>query len=301
MENRRKLYSRAQKEKKEIKGKRKQIKKINMSNYQIPGDIRQEVLTRLEELEKKYDIYILLAIESGSRAWGFSSIDSDYDVRIIYMHKPEWYWNVKDEFVDVENKGAINLPINDDFDIAGWDLRKTLELLYKSNPPLLEWLRSPIVYRKDEKKTQELIKLSAKFYSQKSTIYHYLSMAEGNLNQYLLNKDRVKRKKYLYVIRPVLACLWIEQHASFPPMEIDQTLETIQNLPIYKNIIHLIDGKRVGTELGEDLPDKEIETFLVTEIQRLKMRANKIPKHICEMKDLNEYFRSTLISAYKKS
>lgn len=260
----------------------------------VNENIRTEVLNRLHELELKYDIKVIHAIESGSRAWGFSSADSDYDVRFIYMHKPEWYWSIQDEFVDVESRGAINVPIYDDLDIAGWDLKKTLGLLYKSNPPLLEWLRSPIVYRSDQEISQELRQLSENFYSAKSCVYHYLHMAEGNLRQYLLNRDEVKRKKYLYVIRPILACRWIEQFGGFPPMEIEKTLITLEGYLILNTINSLIADKKRGTELGTGSADKVLEAFLVEEIGRLKKSVAILPENNQSIIDLNEYFRRTL-------
>lgn len=102
-----------------------------------------EILARLEQIEKDEDVTIFYACESGSRAWGFPSADSDYDVRFIYVRPRDWYLSI-----DVEEKrDVIERPINDALDISGWDLRKALKLLRKSNPPLLEWLSSPIVYK----------------------------------------------------------------------------------------------------------------------------------------------------------
>ena len=96
-----------------------------MSNSDIPSEIRDEVSKRIKAFEDQHNISVLLAIESGSRAWGFASADSDYDVRMSYLHKPEWYWSIEGEFIEGESRGAINIPINDDLDIAGWDLKNT--------------------------------------------------------------------------------------------------------------------------------------------------------------------------------
>ena len=105
--------------------------------------MEKEILKRIAEVEATENVTIFYACESGSRAWGFPSADSDYDVRFIYLRKPDWYLSI-----DVEDKrDVIERPINDELDISGWDLRKALKLLWKSNPPLLEWLVSPIVYK----------------------------------------------------------------------------------------------------------------------------------------------------------
>ena len=105
--------------------------------------MKEEILRRLDQIEREDDVRIVYACESGSRAWGFESTDSDWDVRFIYVHPRDWYLSI-----DVgEKRDVIERPINDELDISGWDLRKALKLLRKSNPPLLEWLSSPIVYK----------------------------------------------------------------------------------------------------------------------------------------------------------
>ena len=105
--------------------------------------VDEEIQRSIDEIEQSENVTVLYACESGSRAWGFHSQDSDYDVRFIYAHPPDWYLSV-----DLEKKrDVIERPILDDLDVSGWDLRKSLQLFRKSNPPLLEWLDSPIVYR----------------------------------------------------------------------------------------------------------------------------------------------------------
>ena len=105
-------------------------------------NMKEKITKKLSIIEKEYNVKIIYACESGSRAWGFESQDSDYDVRFIYFHDLNWYLSVEDR------RDVIEKPADGVFDINGWDLRKTLKLLRKSNPPLLEWLQSPIVYNK---------------------------------------------------------------------------------------------------------------------------------------------------------
>ena len=137
--------------------------------------------------------------QSGSRAWGFASRDSDYDVRFLYVHRQDWYLSVEDR------RDVIELPISEDLDVSGWELRKALRLLRKSNPPLLEWLKSPIVYRYDPAFAAEFGALAAEFYSPRRCFAHYLHMAFGNWRDYLRGRESVSLKKYLYVFRPLLA------------------------------------------------------------------------------------------------
>ena len=172
--------------------------------------MKELITQKLREIEKENKVRILLAVESGSRAWGFASPDSDYDVRFIYARTREDYLL----FDDVRD--VIELPINDALDINGWDVQKTLCLLYKSNPTLFEWFSSPIVYM-ETPFAERFRNIMMEYFSQKKSLYHYLSMAEGNYREYLKG-DIVKAKKYFYVLRPVLACRWVLSKHTPPPM-----------------------------------------------------------------------------------
>ena len=210
---------------------------------------------KLLEIEKEHDVIILYAVESGSRAWGFESVDSDYDVRFIYAHKKNWYLNI------LPKKEVIEYPIVDEFDYSGWDLRKTLFLLNKSNPVLFEWLKSPIVYHKDFYFYGILEQLSKEYFSPISSVYHYLHMANGNYRQFL-QTDEVKIKKYFYVLRPVLACMWIENYKEAPPMEFEKLLIQISDEGLLERINELLARKRSGVELGIDPKISIINNFI---------------------------------------
>ena len=160
--------------------------------------MRQRIIEELRGIEKKKNVRILLAVESGSRAWGFASPDSDYDVRFIYVRPQNEYLRL-DPLRDV-----IELPIDDLLDVNGWDLYKTLQLLHKSNPTLFEWFLSPIVYLETEF-ADRFRGIMNTYFSSKRGSYHYLIMAERNYREYLRG-DTVKVKKYFYVLRPILAC-----------------------------------------------------------------------------------------------
>lgn len=152
--------------------------------------MRRKIQEQIRRIEESENIKILLAVESGSRAWGFASPDSDYDVRFVYIRRPEDYLRL-DAIRDV-----IELPIDDILDINGWDLQKTLRLLYKSNPILFEWFSSPIVYQETEF-ADKLRDLMMHYFSSKKTLYHYISMAEKNYRGYLKG-ELVRAKKYFY-------------------------------------------------------------------------------------------------------
>ena len=151
----------------------------------------EEIQKELLRLEHQHEIKILYAVESGSRAWGFASTDSDWDVRYIYVHNLDWYLKIDDQRDNLEEM----LP--NDLDFAGWELKKALRLFRKSNPALLEWLRSPIVYLQQHSMADKLRDLTKEYFNPKSCLHHYLHMAEGNFKVYL-EKDMVKVKKYFY-------------------------------------------------------------------------------------------------------
>lgn len=177
----------------------------------------ERIQTQLRQLEVQEKVKILFAAESGSRAWGFASPDSDYDVRFIYIRPLQDYLNLQPD------RDVIELPVDPVLDINGWDLQKTLRLLYKSNPTLFEWISSPIIYR-ETAFTDRLRKLTSNYFSSKKAIYHYISMADGNYREYL-KRDMVKAKKYFYVLRPVLACRWILNRKTPPPMRFSELME----------------------------------------------------------------------------
>ena len=182
-----------------------------LSAHPIDDTIRTRVLHALDQIEAEHDVKVLFACESGSRGWGFASPDSDYDVRFVYVNRLPWYLTVEPQ------RDVIELPISDELDVSGWDLRKALDLLRKSNPTLLEWLDSPVVYREEEQQAARMRALAPKFFSSQRGRYHYLAMAKKNFRGYLQGES-VRLKKYLYVLRPLLAVRWIDAGLGMPPM-----------------------------------------------------------------------------------
>ena len=160
--------------------------------------VRDTVNRCLDAIEREEGVRVLFACESGSRAWGFASPDSDYDVRFVYVQPRDWYLSIGDQ------RDVIERPIVDLYDVSGWDLRKALRLFRKSNPPMLEWLGSPIVYRERTTAAASLRRIAARSFSPRACAFHYLHMARGNYREYL-QADALPLKKYLYVLRPLLA------------------------------------------------------------------------------------------------
>lgn len=180
----------------------------------IPTDVRTEILRRMHAAEEEHGVRILLAVESGSRAWGFESPNSDYDARFIYANPRDWYLAVNLE----EQRDVIEYPIVDDIDLNGWVLRKALWLFSKSNPAFVEWIQSPIIYSETGTFASSVRELLPSVYSCESGIYHYRSMAKTNYRGYL-KADLVPLKKYFYVLRPLPAVRWLERYGSAAPIE----------------------------------------------------------------------------------
>ncbi|RED65416.1 nucleotidyltransferase domain-containing protein [Cohnella phaseoli] len=253
--------------------------------------IRHTITEQLERLESEEQVRILYACESGSRAWGFPSRDSDYDVRFIYVRKPEWYLSIFDR------RDVIERPISDKLDISGWDLRKALNLYRKSNPPLLEWLQSPIRYAEKSVVASQLRRISPLAFSPKSCMYHYLNMARGNYRDYLQG-ERVRIKKYFYVLRPVLACEWIERYGGMPPIEFDTLVERLipRSGSLGETVAELLARKKSGDEL-------DIEPKLAPINDYLEKRLHELENSAIEMKtadarlgeQLDDLFRSALV------
>ncbi|TFW27660.1 nucleotidyltransferase domain-containing protein [Massilia horti] len=226
--------------------------------------IREEIQRRLVQAEQNHDVKVIWAIESGSRAWGFESPNSDYDARFIYVNRPAWYLSVGLE----EQRDVIEYPIVDDLDVNGWDLRKALRLFWKSNPAFMEWIQSPIVYMQRGTFAERCRMLAADVYSIESGIYHYRSMAKTNFRGYLRD-PMVPLKKYFYVLRPLLAVRWLERHKAPAPIEFEKLLEVLDDPALLAAIDALLEQKRSSPELGLSPQIPAIQQFIVNELERI--------------------------------
>lgn len=245
------------------------------------------IRSELQRLAVRENITILWACESGSRAWGFESSDSDYDVRFIYLRRSEEYLRVS------PSRDVIELPVSDALDISGWDLTKALGLLRKSNPPLLEWLQSPIVYAEFPGFRDSFWELSQRYFCPKSCMYHYMSMAERNRRAYL-DAETIRLKRYFYMLRPVLACQWLTERGSVVPMQFSTLLDEHIPSGLVRGIIDdLLERKRSGIELGEAPLIQELNELLVQKME-LFGEAVKGTEFNHPWEPLDDYFRLTL-------
>ncbi|KGX85937.1 nucleotidyltransferase domain-containing protein [Pontibacillus marinus] len=226
--------------------------------------MRDHILHHIDQIEKQHDVKVLYACDAGSRAYGLHAPGSDYDVRFIYIHKPDWYLSID------QQRDVIELPVDDLLDMNGWDLQKALKLFRKSNPPLFEWLQSELVYLSDSFFVKSIKELEAEVFSPVPVLYHYFHMAKGNVKDYLM-QDVVKVKKYLHVLRPILMCKWIETYKEAPPIHFDKLLNDLSlNSDVKQALQHLKDIKKSpdGQEYVTRSP--VLHDFIEREVEHLE-------------------------------
>jgi uncharacterized protein len=256
----------------------------------IAPEVRKEIMRRLARTEQDEQVRIVLAIESGSRAWGFASPNSDYDVRFIYTRPSAWYLAVDQE----ERRDVIEYAITDDIDLNGWDLRKALRLFWKSNPAFVEWIQSPILYMESGAFADTARRLLPEIYTVESGIYHYRSMAKTNFRSYL-RADLVPLKKYFYVLRPLLSVLWLERYGTAAPIEFHKLLHLIEDQTVLcRDIDTLLLQKQKAPELGLAPAVASIDQFIETELARLEIVAPARTVHTGAIDKLNALFHAVL-------
>lgn len=229
--------------------------------------MNEKILNKLKEIEIQKDVEILFAVESGSRAWGFASPDSDYDIRFIYKHKPEYYLSLW------EKPDVIEFMTVDDLDGSGWDLRKSIKLLAKSNAPLLEWLFSPVVYFENEDFARQMREIALECFSPIAVLHHYLGTTKNFIE--VCEMEEVKLKSYFYALRTALAGKWIIENNIFPPVAFADVLP-IAPKNIQEKIIELQEIKAGQNETYLYPKDTLITDFLLETIQFNQENASKL-------------------------
>lgn len=248
--------------------------------------MRSQIMERLQQIEVENNVVILYACESGSRAWGFPSADSDYDIRFIYIHPRDWYLTIQDK------RDVLEFPMYENLDFSGWDIRKALGLFRRSNPPLLEWLGSPIVYQEKGNFANRLCELSKEYYSATACIYHYLHMAQGNYKDYVRGED-IRIKKYFYLLRPILAIKWIEQGYGVAPTAFSTLLEgTVMDITLKQEINRLMRLKENGSESDRGPQSPIVNQFVETELERLAKQTQTYQNNAAPFEVLDDIFRT---------
>lgn len=245
--------------------------------------MREKIIEELHKIEETEGVRIIMAIESGSRAWGFESVDSDYDVRFIYVRKEEDYLRLEGV------RDVIEWQLDEVLDINGWDLQKALRLLYKSNATVSEWCASPIVYLVREG-SEELRQMLPQYFSPKKTMFHYISSAEKNYRIACLRHDEVKLKKYFYVLRPILAAQWIAKRKTAPPMLFEELMYAELDEGLIPTVEKLLVMKKSMKEMGTAPKIQILNDYIEKMLPQLREKAEQMVDERASWRPLNELF-----------
>lgn len=251
---------------------------MNTENGVSP-EMREKIRERLRVIEQDYNVTVLWAVESGSRAYGLHSEDSDYDVRFLFVQPLERYLAIDDKA-----KERVIEVKTDDLDMSGWDIFKAVRQLRKYNPQLMEWLHSPIVYidNMDMHILTGMREMGTRHADAPAVFYHYVHMARGNFNQYIESpitravdegrEPQVLIKKYLYVVRPILALRYVENVGFFPPLRFMEMWTPSSTFGVPKTVMQqMLDiayAKQQGREFGLGAPLPELNAWIRGELTR---------------------------------
>lgn len=238
----------------------------------IAPPIRAEIEARLARIESDHGVRLLMAVESGSRAWGFPSPDSDYDVRLLYVRPRRDYLTIRPV------RDVVEQPIVDDIDLNGWDIRKALALLLKHNAVLSEWIESPIRYMADDPVIARLADLASQHFNPRGYARHYASLGKGSVKRWFGADGEIAVKRYFYALRPALSIRALRLDPSQrPPMTMQPLMQAAGiDRTLIDQIDELIARKAQTNEAGNTIRLPEIERLVINELDR----ADEVPERL---------------------
>lgn len=251
----------------------------------------QLIIHRLEKIREEHSVRILFASESGSRAWGFPSPDSDYDVRFIYRYPLDHYLSILDR------KDHIEEPVTDEIDAVGWDIRKSLLLLRKSNISLFEWPQSSIVYHSAPGFLEAFMKLSADFFSPRAAAYHYHGIVRKYLDL-LEEEPNGKLKRYFYALRSAMACRWVVERGTAPPIRFDLLSKLLQNEEVEEYVQEMMEEKIQHNEDYVHHKEPVVLEYLEELLGRLEEKAAALPTAKRDLQAMDNFYRAVLKGGY---
>jgi predicted nucleotidyltransferase len=252
-----------------------------------------QVDARLQAIREAQNVKILLAIESGSRAWGFPSPDSDYDCRFLFVRKADDYLSL------FEKRDVIETPLEGEMDVNGWDLKKSLKLLLKGNAVVIEWLTSPIIYGGDEQFRRDMTRLAEEIVERSLVARHYLHLGVRQRHAYFADGKEVALKKIFYALRPAAALRWLRLHPnkSVAPMHFPTLMDEIAVPKAVAEIVsRLIEQKAKTRELGKGVLPRAVGQFIDKEFETAKKAfgKNTVPRKAEAELQAEQFFRATL-------
>lgn len=241
---------------------------MEMEYQGFKGTIEELVRQNMEEIERQEGVAVLFAVESGSRAWGFASPDSDYDVRFVYVRPRADYLKLE------QKKDFMDWKLDEVLDINGWDLRKALRQVHKSNAAIFEWLHSPIVYW-ETGGWEKVRQAAGAYFSCKAAMCHYYGAAK---NAYMggLAGERVCYKKYLYALRPLLACQWIEEEACPPPVLFAELADAVLGREMRQAVDGLLRAKAQMAEAEDGQRIGRLDAYLAEKLEEFKVKSAEL-------------------------
>lgn len=247
--------------------------------------MKDQILKKLQEVEHKYNVEILFAVESGSRAWGFASPDSDFDIRFVYKRKMEKYLSLWD------SKDSIEFMTEDDLDGSGWDLKKATLLLAKSNASFLGWLFSPIVYLNRGGTLDAMKQLAIENFNPVSGFYHYVGMNKGFYEQ--LDSKDLKIKAFFYATRTAFCANWILKNETIPPV-LFQNLYSLIDEESARSLNELIERKAQTKESGITEIDEKLISLVKNIVQENNNLKDAIKTKKANTADFDRFFINEL-------
>ena len=222
-------------------------------------------------MEKQHDIRILMAVSYGSRCLGYASPESDWDVRFIYVHRPEWYFSI------AKTEDVITLIQEEEhLDIEGYDLKKALTLLSKTNPTVSDWLHANDYYILDKDFLQTILSIEAQCYNVHHALYHFYSISSKHYKRYL--EQEVTLKRFIYFMRGLLSCRWVEQRGCQPPVNVDELIDSTvtDNEHVRENAHRLLELKRTDKSHDMETVDAELSDYV---FELKKRYENLLPSY----------------------
>lgn len=250
--------------------------------------MKKEIIKQIKKIEETEKVRIIMAVEAGSRAWGFEGTDSDYDVRFIYVRPLKEYLRLD------KTRDVLEFPIEGELDFSGWDISKTLKLIYSSNPALHEWLQSPIVYRKTAE-VKELEKLARKHFSRTRIVNHYYHIAFRHYQRFVAIKEKVRLKKYFYILRSLAAALYAVRKDDIPPIELDVLRSS--EFPWEMNVIidEMVRIKKENDESRQIERIVELDIFIENMLKEINDNIQQFQQtEAASWQDLNRFFRKVV-------
>ena len=256
--------------------------------------IKQSILKKLHEAEETHQVKILLAVESGSRGWGFAATNADYDCRFIYVHKKDWYLSV------FPQKEFIEYDVDEVFDIKGYDISRALKYIMKPQAAIYEWISSNECYIRNESAHKKLQELTLEFFNPISISYHYLSLAKKMFLE-IDQVEQAKIKKYFYILRPIANLNFIWEYRKMPYMEYNRTLAEIPMKPEVMAAIEEITVQKMTSKEHDLIPKFEpLINYFRSEIMRFEdcLKEMKVDKSK-NYDSVDDVFRSIIEDAWK--